>query len=48
MQVHIHNITFDCGDAQALARFWSQLTGWNIYSDDDPEVVVSFSSQTSK
>jgi hypothetical protein len=41
VQVHIHNITFDCADAQGLARFWSQLTGWNIYSDDDPEVVVA-------
>lgn len=41
VQVHIHNITFDCSDAKALARFWSQLTGWNVYFDDDPEVLVA-------
>ena len=41
MAVHIHNITFDCVDARALAGFWSTLTGWNLYYDDDPEVVVA-------
>ena len=41
MRIHLHNITFDCTDARALARFWSQLTGWNVYFDDDPEVVVA-------
>ncbi|HEX6876991.1 MAG TPA: VOC family protein [Nocardioidaceae bacterium] len=41
MPIHIHNITFDCSDARALAAFWSTLTGWNIYYDDDPEVLVA-------
>jgi predicted enzyme related to lactoylglutathione lyase len=41
MAVHIHNITFDCADARALAGFWATLTGWNIYYDDDPEVVLA-------
>jgi predicted enzyme related to lactoylglutathione lyase len=41
MAVRIHNITFDCADARALARFWSILTGWNVYYDDDPEVVLA-------
>jgi predicted enzyme related to lactoylglutathione lyase len=39
--VRIHNITFDCADARALAGFWSALTGWNVYYDDDPEVVLA-------
>jgi hypothetical protein len=41
MSVRIHNITFDCVDARALATFWSRLTGWHLYYDDDPEVVVA-------
>jgi predicted enzyme related to lactoylglutathione lyase len=41
MAVHIHNITFDCADARGLATFWSTLTGWNVYYDDDPEVLVA-------
>jgi predicted enzyme related to lactoylglutathione lyase len=41
MSVHIHNLTFDCADARALAGFWQVLTGWNLYYDDDPEVVLA-------
>ncbi len=41
MRVRIHNITFDCADARALATFWSRVTGWHVYYDDDPEVVVA-------
>jgi predicted enzyme related to lactoylglutathione lyase len=41
MAVRIHNITFDCADARGLATFWSTLTGWNVYYDDDPEVVLA-------
>jgi catechol 2,3-dioxygenase-like lactoylglutathione lyase family enzyme len=41
MPLHIHNITFDCADARALASFWSEMLGWNVYYDDDPEVVVA-------
>lgn len=35
------NVTVDCHDARALARFWAQVLGWQVYSDDDPEVVVA-------
>ena len=41
MPIHIHNVTFDCADARAQAGFWSTLTGWNVYYDDDPEVLVA-------
>jgi catechol 2,3-dioxygenase-like lactoylglutathione lyase family enzyme len=41
MTMHIHNVTFDCADARGLAAFWSELLGWNVYYDDDPEVVVA-------
>ena len=41
MSVRIHSITFDCADARALAGFWSAITGWNVYYDDDPEVVLA-------
>jgi hypothetical protein len=41
MALTIRSITFDCADARALAAFWSRLTGWNVYYDDDPEVAVA-------
>ena len=41
MTVRARNLTFDCADARALAEFWSAMLGWNIYYDDDPEVVVA-------
>ena len=41
MAVRFRNITFDCSDARRLAGFWSTLTGWNVYYDDDPEVVLA-------
>ncbi len=41
MSVRLHTITFDCVDARALASFWSLLTGWHLFYDDDPEVVVA-------
>jgi len=41
MRIHIHDITFDCADAKAQAHFWSQMTGWHVFYDDDPEVVVA-------
>ena len=34
-------MTFDCADARGLAGFWSTMTGWNVFYDDDPEVVLS-------
>jgi len=41
MSALFRNITFDCADARALADFWARLTGWNVYYDDDPEVLVA-------
>src|SRR5215467_11583648 len=35
------NVTVDCADAPALARFWAQVLGWQVFSDDDPEVLVA-------
>jgi predicted enzyme related to lactoylglutathione lyase len=37
----LRNVTVDCADAHALARFWSEVLGWNVYYDDDPEVLVA-------
>ncbi len=33
MTARPHNITFDCADPYALARFWAQVTGYQ----EDPE-----------
>lgn len=41
MSVRVHNITFDCADSRKLAEFWSAMTGWHLFFDDDPEVVVA-------
>jgi catechol 2,3-dioxygenase-like lactoylglutathione lyase family enzyme len=41
MASSLRNITVDCTDAPALARFWAEVLGWNVYSDDDPEVLVA-------
>lgn len=41
MASSLRNITVDCRDALALARFWAQALGWHVYHDDDPEVLVA-------
>ncbi|WP_183098103.1 VOC family protein [Nocardioides pelophilus] len=41
MAMRVNNMTFDCGDARALAEFWAQLFGWIVFYDDDPEVLVA-------
>jgi len=41
MSVRVRNLTFDCADARKQADFWAALLGWNVYFDDDPEVVVA-------
>ena len=41
MASSLRNITVDSGDAHALARFWAAALGWNVYFDDDPEVLVA-------
>lgn len=37
----MHNVTVDCAEPLALARFWAEVLGWNVYHDDDPEVLVA-------
>jgi hypothetical protein len=32
----ILNITFDCADPRALARFWGQVTGWPVVEEPRP------------
>lgn len=32
----IYNITFDCADPRALARFWGQVTGWQVFEEPAP------------
>ncbi|GAB7005150.1 VOC family protein [Nocardioides sp. AN3] len=41
MTVSINNITFDCADARKVADFWAALLGWQVFYDDDPEVLVA-------
>lgn len=41
MTVSITDITFDAGDARALAQFWATLLGWQVFYDDDPPVLVA-------
>ena len=35
MSSFILNITFDCADRGALARFWAQVTGWPLTEEPD-------------
>jgi predicted enzyme related to lactoylglutathione lyase len=37
----LRNVTVDCTDAHGLARFWAEALGWNVFHDDDPEVLVA-------
>lgn len=41
MTVSITDITFDAHDPRALATFWATLLGWQVFYDDDPEVLVA-------
>jgi predicted enzyme related to lactoylglutathione lyase len=41
MALTVRTLTFDCTDASALAEFWAAVLGWNVYWDDDPEVLVA-------
>ena len=41
MASSLRNVTVDCHDAPMLARFWAEALGWNVFSDDDPEVLVA-------
>jgi predicted enzyme related to lactoylglutathione lyase len=37
----LRNVTVDCVNAVQLARFWAEVLGWNVYYDDDPEILVA-------
>jgi predicted enzyme related to lactoylglutathione lyase len=41
MTMTVSSMTFDCADAHELARFWAALTGWVVFYDDDPPVLVA-------
>ena len=41
MTSSFRNVTVDCRDPLALGRFWAAVLGWNVYFDDDPEVLVA-------
>ena len=41
MACRMHNVTVDCADAPGLAAFWAEALGWHVFSDDDPEVLVT-------
>jgi predicted enzyme related to lactoylglutathione lyase len=41
MTSRLRNLTVDCRDARTLARFWAEVLGWNVFFDDDPEVIVA-------
>jgi hypothetical protein len=41
MAMTVHNMTFDAADARKRAEFWAALTGWVVFYDDDPEVLVA-------
>jgi hypothetical protein len=32
----ILNVTFDCADPRALARFWGHVTGWPVIEEPQP------------
>jgi predicted enzyme related to lactoylglutathione lyase len=32
----VHNITFDCADPLAVARFWAEVTGWRVSQPYQP------------
>ncbi len=41
MSSTILNITFDCADPPALARFWGRVTGWPVIEEPRPGYAES-------
>jgi|SRR5450756_1354633 len=44
----IHNVTFDCADPRAMARFWAQVIGWPLSEEPVPgyeDAVVGVSAE---
>ena len=40
MAVSLHHVVIDAHDLPALARFWAQVLGWRILSEQEWEVVI--------
>ena len=40
MTVSLHHIVIDAHDLPGLARFWSEVLGWNVLSEREREVVI--------
>ncbi len=40
MAVSLHHIVIDTHDLPTLARFWAQVLGWRILSEQEREVVI--------
>lgn len=40
MGLRVQNVSFDCADPAALARFWSGALGWRVTYEEDDEVVL--------
>ena len=40
MTIRLESVCIDAADPPALARFWSELLGWEITDDDDEEVAL--------
>jgi predicted enzyme related to lactoylglutathione lyase len=41
MASRFHHVTVDCSDPIGLGRFWADVLGWQLFSDDDPEAYVA-------
>jgi catechol-2,3-dioxygenase len=40
MTIRLESVCIDAADPPALARFWSELLGWEITDEDDEEVAL--------
>jgi catechol-2,3-dioxygenase len=40
MAVSLHHVVIDAHDLPAMARFWAQVLGWRILSEQEREVVI--------
>lgn len=40
MTFSLRTVTIDCSDPRALARFWSEATGYGVAADHDGEFVL--------
>jgi predicted enzyme related to lactoylglutathione lyase len=40
MAVSLHHVVIDAHDLPAMARFWVQVLGWRILSEQEREIVI--------